>query len=310
MRVFVTGANGFAGRHLVRHLASFGDEVTAGVFGGSEPIGEAESTQPIDIRDRQALQRVVAESTPEVIIHLAGVAFVPDAESQFEAALTLNVQGTFNVLDVAAAQSRPPRVVVISSGEVYGKPTGLPLTEDSPLAPANNYSATKVMAETMAEKFRRRNGLDVVIVRPFNHIGPGQDARFVSANFAAQLVQIQRGRQAPVMAVGNLDVRRDFTDVRDIVAGYRAAAQCGGGPYNLCSGGSTSIRELLYTLIDIAGVKVKIEQDPARVRPGEVPEIFGSRDRARERLSWEPHFHLRETLEDVFRDAVERAPLA
>jgi GDP-4-dehydro-6-deoxy-D-mannose reductase len=185
---------------------------------------------------------------------------------------------------------------------VYGqvKSGELPVTEENALRPANNYSLSKRMAELVVERYGRQ-GLKHSIARPFNHIGPGQDPRFVASNFALQLARVARGLTPPVLEVGNLEARRDFSDVRDIVRAYRLIATGHTGIFNLGSGRSYSIQELLDTLIEIAGCTVEIRQDPNRMRGPEVPELFGSISRADQVCGWKPEIPLRRSLEDTFR---------
>ncbi len=304
MRALITGASGFVGNHLVPHLVAAGDEV----LGTGLPVNSpAEApppwpTVPLDIRDASACRKVIDEFRPDVIYHLAGMAFVPDAERDFNQALLVNVAGTYNIFNSRHDLRMNCKIVFISTGEVYGRidPSDLPVTESTPLRPANNYSLSKVMAELLSERFLRQSWVPCVMMRPFNHIGPGQRPDFAVSSFAQQLARIACGKADPVLHVGNLDAKRDFTDVRDIVRGYRLAALMGTGTYNLCSGKGVAMSEILNTLIQIAGVKVNIERDPARLRPSDVPEIYGSYARAAKELNWRPEISLQQSLQDVY----------
>lgn len=305
MRALITGACGFVGGHLVKHLMENGDEVLGTVFPG--PNGELRrhpfTALPLDVRDAEACARIIAEYRPEVIYHLAGMAFVPESESDFGRTLLTNVGGVDNLYRVCHFLQADIRVVLVSSGEVYGKVSAecLPVNEDVPIAPANNYSLSKAMSELVAQRYARQGHVASVILRPFNHVGPGQDSRFVASNFARQLALIALGRAPARIEVGNLDARRDFSDVRDIVRAYRLAAERGSGIYNLGSGQAVAIRELLNSLLEIAGLEVQVVKDPARMRPSEVPVFYTSYTKAERELGWQPKIELRQTLEDIYR---------
>jgi GDP-4-dehydro-6-deoxy-D-mannose reductase len=302
MRALVIGAGGFAGRHLTSLLTSEGDEVFSG---GQFPKGLASAHNQIviDITDRASVARALEVSQPDVVYHLAGISFVPEAESDFDKVLKVNVGGTANILSECAQSGRGVSVVFVSSAEVYGaiSQADLPITEDTPVAPANNYSLSKRMAEIVVERYQRGANIKASIARPFNHIGPGQDKRFVSASFALQLALIAHGKAPPVMMVGNLEAKRDFSDVRDIVRGYMLIGRSNGGIFNLGSGRSRAVQEVLDTLIEISGLDVKIESDPARQRGPETPELYGSCERIKSLCGWEPEISFERSLEDVYR---------
>jgi GDP-4-dehydro-6-deoxy-D-mannose reductase len=257
----------------------------------------------VDITDAGSAAELIQRSRPEVVYHLAGISFVPEAEQNFDKTLLVNVGGTNNVLRQAHLFSKETKVVFVSSAEVYGqvKPDDLPIRESTPLRPANNYSLSKRMAELLAERYVRQGALKCTIVRPFNHIGPGQDPRFVASSFAQQLARIALGKAPAVMRVGNLEARRDFSDVRDIVRAYRLLAQGPDGVFNLGSGVPRSIQSLLDTLIRVSGVSVKVEQDPARMRGPEVPELFTSFAKAESAVGWKPSISFERSLEDIYR---------
>jgi GDP-4-dehydro-6-deoxy-D-mannose reductase len=302
MRALVIGAAGFVGKYLVEHLLEQGDQVFAGTL--KEPIPQLpDTTFSVDITDAGSAAELIQRSRPEVVYHLAGISFVPEAEQNFDKTLLVNVGGTNNVLRQAHLFSKETKVVFVSSAEVYGqvKPDDLPIRESTPLRPANNYSLSKRMAELLAERYVRQGALKCTIVRPFNHIGPGQDPRFVASSFAQQLARIALGKAPAVMRVGNLEARRDFSDVRDIVRAYRLLAQGPDGVFNLGSGVPRSIQSLLDTLIRVSGVSVKVDQDPARMRGPEVPELFTSFAKAESAVGWKPSISFERSLEDIYR---------
>lgn len=301
MRALVTGGCGFVGGYLCEHLREQGDQVlVTTLFPPKESVPYEVVT--VDITDRLNCRSVIEAFNPDVIYHLAAISFVPEAEENFDIALRINVAGTENIYSAARALNRDVTVVLVSSAEVFGRitPADLPISESTPLRPVNNYSLSKVMAELVAERYSRESRVRSVIMRPFNHLGAGQDNRFVASSFAWQLARIAKGLAAPVLRVGNLEAERDFSDVRDIVRGYRSAAVHGKGVYVLSSGRAIPVRTLLDNLIEISGLQVKVEQDPARMRPAEVPRLCGAFDRARNELGWEPRITLRQTLSDVY----------
>ena len=303
MRALITGACGFVGAYLAAHLQECRDEVLGTIAPQRQNDSFPFRTAVIDITDAENVARLFAEFRPQVVYHLAGISFVPDAEADFNQALRVNVGGVHNILRISHMQQSGIRVVLVSSGEVYGKVSlaQLPLTEETPLAPVNAYSLTKLMSEMVAARFERLGNVQTVIMRPFNHIGPCQGSRFVTSNFALPLARIARGVASPVIRVGNLEARRDFSDVRDVVKAYRLGAERGAGVYNLGSGRSVSIQTILDMLISISSLSVRIEADPARMRPSEVPEVYGSYARAERDLGWKPEIPLEQTLGDIYR---------
>ena len=310
MRALVIGAAGFVGNYLVKHLLEQGDEVYAGTLSESVEL-LPDTTYKVDITDALSTGELIQRSKPQVIYHLAGISFVPEAESDFERTLRVNVAGTANVLRQAHLLSKEISVLFVSSAEVYGqiKPAELPIKEDTPLRPANNYSLSKRMAELVVERYARQGALRCTIARPFNHIGPGQDSRFVASNFAYQLARIAHGRAPAVLQVGNLEARRDFSDVRDIVRAYRLLAHSQGGVFNLGAGVSRSIQSLLDGLIAVSELKVEVQQDPARMRGPEVPELYTSYEHAKSVVGWQPIIPFEQSLADIYHYWYERVGL-
>jgi GDP-4-dehydro-6-deoxy-D-mannose reductase len=249
---------------------------------------------------------MVRSVRPDAIYHLAAVAFGPDATDDPAAALETNVAGTMNVLKAAANISPGPIVMIVSSSEVYGaQPAGRPIGEGTGLSPITAYGATKAAQEMAAAAYARANKLPVVVVRPFNHIGPGQRVEFAVASFASQLAKIGDGVQEPKLHVGNLAARRDFTDVRDVVTAYRllVAGQHFGEPVNVASGRSVAIGEVLDKLITLSGLTVEVITDPPRVRKDDVDDVIGDPARLRHLTGWSPTFSLETSLSDIWHDA-------
>jgi len=311
VRVLVTGACGFVGPYLARQLLSSGHDVFGTLY-GPEPSGHqplpASKLLSCDIQDSDSIDSVVLKVKPEAVVHLAGISFVPEANNNFQRALSVNVGGTYNLLSSLAKVPNEANIILVSSGDVYGKVSSsdLPIGESYSPKPANNYSLTKLYSEQLAALFSGSDRLKISIARPFNHIGPGQDTRFVVASFAQQIARIKLGTQEPVMRVGNLSARRDFTDVRDIVKGYIALLGSEPGIYNLCSSKAVSIQQILDTLLELSEVEVSIETDPERLRPSDVPEIRGDYSKIKSATGWEPEIPLRETLKLVLQDMIDR----
>lgn len=302
MRALVTGAGGFVGRFLCARLRADGVEVFAA--GGPHDV---ETDVSIDVLDVDSLHAAFDLSQPDVVFHLAAQAFVPRAIEAPQETYAINAMGTANVLAALRAHrdrtKRDVRLLFVSSAEVYGAqpPERMPLDERCAPNPSNPYAASKAAAEALVLGEAHAYGVDAIITRAFNHIGPGQNERFVVPAFAAQLTHIAAGAQ-PVLLVGNLEPRRDFLDVRDVVDAYAALAKSGrsGEIYNVCSGSAISIREMLGELIRIAGVPVEVREDPARMRPVDVPLLYGSNEKLRAATGWSPQIPLRRTLQDVY----------
>jgi len=304
MRALVTGASGFVGRYLVAALHELRYDVVA-CGGPSDP-----DYFPIDLTETPSLRAALEVAQPDVVFHLAAQTFVPQSISSPLETYDVNALGTARLAaalrEYAAAGNALPRLVFTSSAEVYGMqpPEAFPLYETVAPNPANPYAASKAAAEAFLLGEAHAFGLDVVIARAFNHIGPGQNERFAIAGFASQLARIAAGGDAKLL-VGNLDARRDFLDVRDVVAAYVALARGGesGEIYNVCSGAARSIREALRELIIAAHVPVEVREDPARMRPSDVPLFVGSNEKLRVRTGWEPRINFSRSVRDIYEAA-------
>lgn len=300
MRSLVTGASGFVGSHLIDHLIECGDEVIGTTFG--EGVMVPCKTVPLDVTDREECRRILTEVRPDAVYHLAGIASPPAVSGDLKTSLLINVGGVHSVLSAAAELSTPPRVLVVSSGEVYGGAgaDGVLLNESTHSSPRNEYALSKIMAEETALLFARRDKLPVVIARPFNHTGPRQSEAFVVAAFAKQLAEIVTAKRGPVIEVGNLGARRDFTDVRDVVRAYRLLiTQEATGIFNVASGVGVSIEDILHHLIALAETSLTVKPDSLRMRPAEVPVVIGSAAKLRAITGWVPHYSLKQTLADT-----------
>ncbi len=306
MRALVTGAGGFVGNHLCAALRARGDEIRMADRGG---VGDV---YPLDLGDPRALRAMIERAEPAAIYHLAGQASVKDSFADPTATFDVNARGTALLLDAARsvrdAGGPATRIVVVSSADVYGAraPDAYPLRETLAVAPASPYAASKAAAEAVAQAYHHAYGLDVIIVRAFNHIGPGQSERFAIASFAGQLARIARGGK-PLLLTGDLSVRRDFLDVRDVAAAYIALAGGGrsGEIYNVASGRAVPLREVLRLLIEAAHVPVEVREDENRMRAADAPVVFGDATKLREETGWSPSIPLAVTLRETYRAALE-----
>ncbi len=301
MRILVTGANGFVGRHLVHDLREAGHAPLSFDTAAHPGIGPKD-TFTGDLRDPEALNRVAREARADACVHLAGIAFVPMGWKDPELVFSVNALGTVNLLEAFRLFSPATRLVVVTSAEVYGKNPGWgTLTEDAPMNPSNLYAVSKMVADLSALLYARRYEMPVVTARPQNHIGPGQSSQFVATAFAEQLGRIARREAEPVIRVGNLESERDFLDVRDVVRAYRLLAEKGrpGSAYNIASGRSLKIRRLLDELCALAGVQPKIEVDPARYRPTEKPPSVDTSRILRD-AGWKAEIPIETTLRDIW----------
>ena len=310
MKALVTGADGFVGRYLADALQRGGAEAV--LAGGPAARGPF---LPLDINDGDSVRAAFEAAKPDVVFHLAAQTFVPDSIASPKETYRTNVLGTAAILHAVRGQrdagGASARVMLVSSAEVYGKQeqSAYPLKESVAPNPGNPYAASKAAAEALVLGESSTYGLDVVITRAFNHIGPGQSDRFVVATFASQLAAIAKGA-APQLWVGNLEAKRDFLDVRDVVEAYVALASGGesGQIYNVASGSAVSIREILGELVRIARVPVEIREDPERTRPSDTPLSCGNSEKLRGRTGWAPNLTLRRSLQDVYAAALSSAP--
>ena len=285
------------GSWLVAHLREQGDYVVP-------------TDSEVDVTDSAAVREALVGSEPDAVYHLAALTHVGRSYENPAPAVGVNVLGTLSVLEAARACPRAPRVLVVSSAEVYGavNENELPLREDSPFAPMSPYAASKVGAEYLAIQAHLAYGLETLRVRPFNHVGPGQSTNFAVPGLAARIVDAAE-RGANWIPVGNLGARRDLTDVRDVVRSYRMLVLDGaaGAVYNVCSGRSVGIDEVARQLLELAGVDLELRPDPELVRPVDVPVLLGDSGKLEKETGWRPEIELRQTLEDVLAEARRRA---
>lgn len=311
MRVLITGITGFAGSHLAELL--LGEYPNVDVFGTLRWRSRTENIRDIrdkiqmlecDLRDTTSVKELIDKVRPDRIFHLAAQSFVPSSWNAPAESLTTNILGQLNVFEAVRAVGIDPWIQIACSSEEYGlvHEDELPIRETNPLRPLSPYAVSKVGQDYLGYQYYESFGMKVVRTRGFNHDGPRRGDVFVSSNFAKQLVDIEKGNADPVIHVGNLDARRDFTDVRDIVRGYWAALDGGckpGEAYNLCSEKDYKIKDVLDLLIEIAGVDVSIQEDPERLRPSDVPVLLGDASKFRDATGWKPTIAYEQTLSDM-----------
>jgi len=301
--ILVTGAAGFAGSHLIDRLlrdGAPGDRIVAWRRPGGAAPHDAPGVQweAVDLLDRDSVRQAMARARPSAVYHCAGEAHVGRAWESTEPTFAINVRGTHHVLDALMVAGIDARVLIPSSALVYAAADEA-LTESHPLVPASPYGVSKLAQEMLGA---RRNGrLEVTIARAFNHFGPRQDPFFAASGFARRIADIELGRWTPEITVGNLDARRDLTDVRDTVRAYQLILERGqpGRPYNVCSGRALMIRELLDRLLARARVPITVKVDPVRYRPNDTPLLLGDPSRLRNELGWTPQIPLDQTLDDL-----------
>ena len=297
----VTGAAGFAGSHLGDALLARTPHVAA--WGHRGGTGQPVATDArvawahVDLLDRAEVTRALAATRPSAIYHCAGVAHVGEAWSAPARALEVNALGTHHILDGVREAGLSCSVLVTGSALVY-RPSSEPLSENSAIGPTDPYGVSKLAQEMLA---LRAEHARVFVARPFNHAGPRQSPSYSTSSFARQIAEIEAGHSAPILRVGNLESRRDITDVRDTVRGYLTLMERGqpARPYNVCSGNAYRVRDLLDVLVGLARISIKVEVDPARLRPSDNPLIAGDRSRLSTDTGWAPEIPIERTLADL-----------
>lgn len=311
MRVLVTGAAGFVGQHLIRELLVEGATIFGATLGGIPPDGGTLSSSerlavgwlPVDITDVDTLQAAVQRVEPERVYHLAGQSSVARSFREPLETWDVNATGTLNLLEVLRhLDTDSLRVLIVSSAEVYGPvpEDEQPIREERPLRPASPYAASKAAAEMVGIEASAKLPSGVVVARSFNHTGPGQDPSFALPGFARQLAEIRAGEREAVLRVGNLEVWRDFLDVRDVARAYLTLMEKGGSGtvYNVCSGEAPKLEDLVVRLVQLSGAGARVEVEAARFRPVDVRVLRGCADRLTQ-LGWHRRFPLDETLHDL-----------
>lgn len=291
MKLLLTGSDGFVGSVLKRHRPC---------------IPLADDGGNVDLRDADRLRRAVARIAPDAVIHLAAQSFVPESFVRPRETYEINFFGTLNLLDALKAAGFAGRFLFVGSGDSYGlvAPDELPIDEAQPLRPRSPYAVSKAAAEALCYQWSQSEAFAIVMTRSFNHIGPGQSERFVVSDFARQAVEFRKGLRPPLIRTGDIDVTRDFTDVRDVVEAYLLLVDQGkrGEVYNVCSGAEQSIRDVLTRLLQLADVEAVVEQDPLRLRRAEQRRICGSPRKLERDTGWARRYSLDTSLADILND--------
>ncbi len=310
MKALITGITGFAGSHLAEYLLEHQPHVEVhGTRRWRSPMDNVSHLEgkvhfhEMDMTDSNSVELVLDTVRPDFIFHLAAQSFVPTSWSAPASTFDTNVRGQINIFEAVRGLGIDPVIQIACSSEEYGlvHPEETPITEENPLRPLSPYAVSKVSQDYLGYQYFQSYGIKAIRTRGFNHTGPRRGDVFVTSNFAKQLARIKAGLDEPVIRVGNLDAVRDFTDVRDTVRAYWLAVNHAkpGEVYNICSGSGITIRELLDRLIERSGVEVKIEQDPARMRPSDVEILLGDCSKFKKDTGWEPEIPFDQTLDDI-----------
>ncbi|MBI2128984.1 GDP-mannose 4,6-dehydratase [Candidatus Woesearchaeota archaeon] len=308
MRCLITGITGFAGSHLAELLLKKGHEV----FGTSRWRSKTENIDHIkskiklieaDMRDSHSMDKVIKEAKPDYIFHLAAQSFVQASWVSPADTMETNVIGTINLLEAVRRANISPVIQIACSSEEYGevKQDEIPIKETHQLRPLSPYGVSKVAEDMLGYQYFKSYGLKIIRTRGFNHTGPRRGEVFVTSNFSKQIVEIEKGKKDPVIFVGNLTAVRDFTDVRDMVNAYLLAAEKGipGEIYNICSGKGHKIQEVLDLLLSFSKIKIKVQQDPSRMRPSDVMILIGDNSKFVKQTGWEQTIEFEQTLKDL-----------
>ena len=291
MKLLLTGSDGFVGNLLKRERPC---------------VPLTDDAGNVDLRDADRLRRAVARIAPDAVIHLAAQSFVPESFARPRETYEINFFGTLNLLEALKTANFAGRFLFVGSGDSYGlvAPDALPIDEARPLRPRSPYAVSKAAAEALCYQWSQSEAFAIVMTRSFNHIGPGQSERFVVSDFARQVVEISKRIRPALIRTGDIDVTRDFTDVRDVVEAYLLLLEQGrrGEVYNVCSGSEQSIRDVLTRLLQLAGVEAAVEQDPLRLRRAEQRRICGSPRKLERDTGWARRYSLDTSLADILND--------
>jgi len=307
-RALITGISGFAGSHLAELLLSKKFEV----YGTIRPRSKRDNIKSIesklklietDIRDAHSIYKLLKQTEPEYIFHLAAQSFAPASWNAPQETIVTNMISTINIFETVRQLNIDPIIQVAGSSEEYGlvHPNEVPIKETNSLRPLNPYGVSKVGQDLLSYQYYKSYGIKTIITRAFNHTGPRHGEQFVTSTFAKQIVEIEKGKSDPILKVGNLKAKRDFTDVRDMVKAYLLAVEkCDYGEvYNICSGKTQVVGDVLNLLLSLSKVKIKIEQDSQRMRPSDVEILQGDCSKFKEKTGWSPTITFEKTMKDL-----------
>jgi GDP-4-dehydro-6-deoxy-D-mannose reductase len=309
MKALITGVTGFAGSFLAEKLVSqkkydvYGTYLTQESLANVEKIKDQLNLIRADLSNSELVTKIIKDTSPDIIFHLAALTSPADSFRNPIATLNNNISLQTNILESVRTYVPEAKILIISSADIYGKVTkeNLPISENTPLMPTNPYSVSKIAQDYLGLMYNLTYGLKTIIVRPFNHIGPRQSPNFAVSSFAKQIAEIEKGKKEPAMLVGNLDAKRDFTDVRDMMDAYILAVEKGkyGDVYNLGSGKSYKMLDILNKLISLSKLKIAIKTDPKLLRPSDNPELICDSGKFRSITGWAPKIPLEKTLLDT-----------
>ncbi|MCU1719255.1 GDP-mannose 4,6-dehydratase [Pseudomonas sp. 5P_3.1_Bac2] len=292
-KLLVTGLNGFVGQHFQLSL-------------DNHPDWQLLESSSFDLCQPKSLEALLAPTCPDAVVHLAGQTFVPEAFRNPAQTLQVNLIGTLNLLQALKARGFTGTFIYVSSGDVYGQvdESAMPISETQPARPRNPYAVSKIAAEMLCQQWSYVEPWRIVIARPFNHIGTGQSENFVISSIAKQLACISKGKHPPQIEVGDIDVSRDFLDVRDVISAYMCLLDKGvnGEVYNICSGQQQSIRDLIDAMIEYSGIQVSFRQDPSRMRKSEQRVVAGNPNKIKLVTGWQPSVALQQTMQAMFQE--------
>lgn len=308
-KVLITGATGFAGSFLTEYLIGLGDYEIIGSYVTEDSLKNVESAKSkaefksINLLEKDAVESLIKEVKPEYIYHLAALASVTSSFKDPIGVITNNVSAQVNLLEAVRSAQIDPRILIVSSADIYGSvdPKYLPINEEAPLNPNNPYAVSKITQDFLGLQYAKSYSMGIIRIRPFNHIGPRQAAGYVVSDFAKRIVSIERGEIPPVLKVGNLDAKRDFTDVRDMVKAYKEILEKGQvrEVYNIGRGVSFSMNGIIEKMRSLATTSFEIEKDPMLLRPSDTPELVADTTKLKSCINWEPEISLEQTLKDT-----------
>lgn len=307
MKALVTGISGFVGSHMAEYLLQRNVEVSGTIRQRSrmDHIRHLKDIRLVEceLRDPFSVEQLIRDIKPDLIFHLAAQSFVPTSWNSPIDTIHNNVAGQVNMMEALRRIDHPCKMQIACSSEEYGhvEPEETPIRETNPLRPLSPYAVSKVAQDYLGYQYYRSYGLHIVVTRTFNHTGPRRGENFVTSNFAKQIAQIEKGIKPPVLSVGNLTAKRDFTDVRDVVRAYWLALEKAvpGEAYNIASGRCCTIREMLDVLLSFSNVQISIEEDPARLRPSDVEILLGDYTKFQQATGWHPEIPFKTTMKDL-----------